>query len=231
MRFTLKGIWKLHSFIAIILLQTGWVLPEPYQKLEPPKDPGILLDSVIIEINGQTKKVPSGGELPFVKGDLIKIRLALLKNAKAKSYPLSTEGISRTHELQTNKPIDTSKDLNDKSGSVDPAASVFPIVLRSNQTLHGMIFLHRIEPTLSYADVLINGKKIVMREGEKISVKASDRFKVTKVMTNVPDNRDITFKVISMPDSPPAAPGKAYQIIFRHKAFTFARIPLTIEDL
>lgn len=230
MHFPLKGIWKLPLFTAFILLQTGWVLPEPYQKLEPPKDPGNLLDAVIIEINGQSKKVPSDGELPFVKGDTIKVRLALLKNAKSKSYPLSTEGISRTHELPTNRIIDTSQETIDKSNAVDPAGMVFPIVLRSNQTLHGVVFLHRVEPTLSYADILINGKKVVMREGEKISVKAKDHFKVLKVMTNVPDNKDITFKVIPV-SGQSTGPGKNYQITFRHKESIFAKIPLTVEDL
>jgi hypothetical protein len=220
-------VWTLISGFLV-----SWTLPDSYRTLVNPNDEALLLDYMIVEINGQIKKVSRNEEISFVRGDLLKVTQAYLKNAKKVINLVELSGFKGPKEARTRN-IDSSVELIEKEGSVDSEGTVYPLIAQSGATLHGAVFLRRVEPTLSYIDVLVNGKNRVMREGESLQMKKSDHFKVVNVVTNIQGNKNISFAVVPLVTANQKAVDmhQKYQILFRHKDYVFAKIPLTVESL
>ena len=67
-------------------------------------------------------------------------------------------------------------------------------------------------------------------------MKKSDSFKVGRVVTNLRGNENITFAIVPVirgeqeVEGPTEKNAKEYRIVFRHKEYTFAKIPLIVEN-
>lgn len=193
---------------------------------------------MILEINGQAKKVNNNGEMPFVRGDIITVNDAYLKKVKNAENKIDIVSIMGRKSMDgafldvRKKKLDSSVEFVQKDASLDSEGFVYGLAAITKNQLHGVVYLRRVEPVLSYIDVLINDKKRVMREGEILEVKKSDHFKIVNVVTNIGDSKNVTFMMV------PVYGGKNisrdienYQIIFRHKDYVFAKIPLKIEGI
>lgn len=230
-----KNIGK--SIVATMLagLLVSWRLPSNYHSLQEPSDKSLQLDYVILQINGETKKINGNEEISFVRGDLIKVKEAYLKDSKKAINLLAIMGAEESNQALNEirkRELDSSRELVQREGTLDPQGTVYALVAQSGGLLHGAIFLRRIEPTLSHIDIQVNGKARVMREGESLQVKKSDRYKVVNVVTNIRDSKEVSFAVV------PVIGAKSndnymqhYQIVFRNKDYVFAKIPLTVEGL
>nr|ADI87837.1 hypothetical protein AKSOIL_0329 [uncultured bacterium Ak20-3] len=221
---------KLTAFTGFIALLVSWNLPQAYQSLKETSDENLLLDYVLVEINGQVRKVNRNEELRFVRGDLLKVTEVYLKDSKKRASAVEISGLKNSEIRQ--QVIDTSVSLIGSEGAVDSEAVLYPLLARSGDKLHGTILFHRTEPALSYIDVLVNGQNRVMREGETLQVKKSDHFKVTNVVTNIQGNKDVSFAVVPVLTKKSQSEAKEkFQILFKHKTYVFAKIPLTVESL
>lgn len=210
----------------------SWNLPEAYRSLQEPNDKTMLLDYVIVEVNGTVKKVSRNEEISFVRGDILNVNEAYLKDSKKVINLLGIASSNPTKELLDirKKSVDSSLELIQKEEALDPEGAVYALIAQSGKTLHGAIFLRRVEPTLSYIDVLINDKIRVMREGESLQVKKSDHFKVVNVVTNIRDKKDVSFAVEIL-GTKTTGNVQNYQIVFRNKKYVFAKIPLAVENI
>lgn len=216
--------------LGLVSLTVSWNLPAPYSLLKKPKDTSEELDYVVVKQNGHMKKINRNEELSFVRGDVLKITQAFLKDSQKTIQRVYLTGHQDASDVRE-KILDTSTELTQAEGSLDAESSIYPLIVQSEKTLHGVIYFHRIEPTLSYVDILVNGKNRVMREGEKLQVKNSDHFRVTNVVTNIEENKNISFTVVSKSKKNTNPRTKEYEILFRHKAYVFAKIPMTVESL
>ena len=212
----------------------AWDFSEGYRELKAVKDERSKLDYLIMYVNGQAKKVSNNEEITFIRGDVLKIGEAYLKDERKSSLEiniLGVEGSDVTTDFRM-KSLDTSNIL---TTSVAPDAKEgikFPVLVKSNSVLHGVVFLRRVEPVLGYIDVLINGKKSVMREGQEVRVKKKDKFKVVHVVTNLSDSKNITFEVVPYLNHEGSNNNEEkFNIVFQHKNFVFAKIPLLVEKL
>lgn len=224
-----RFIGKTFVFVTFSLFLVSWTLPERYQELREASDDSVL-DYVILDINGQLKKVSRNEELSFVRGDSVIINQAYLKNSK-KNVSLVRIAGSALGVDQRMKTIDTASSMISKDGSVDSEGSVYPLIVQTQNILHGVVYLRRIEPVLSYIDVQVNGKNRVMREGEILQVKKSDHFKVVNVVSNIENTKNISFVVVPVIRAKKPDSNENYQIVFRHKDYVFAKIPLNVESL
>ncbi len=228
---------KVFRFVGLTLLASlvlAWDLPRDFRALKLAQDESAILDYVILSVNGRTKKVSNGDELSYVRGDILKVVSASLRDPKKPIAQLRIPGLGFKGSVEVrNSTVDTSIDLVGKEGALDPTGAVYALVASSREVLHGAIFLHRLEPALSYIDITVNGKNRVMREGEVLKLKKSDHFKITKMVTNIKDNKEISFAVIPLLESKPKefSDKQNYQIVFKHKSRMFAKIPLTVENL
>lgn len=230
----MRGL-KLLGILLLAALQLAWDLPAAYRTLATPAEEGALLDYVVIAVNGRMKKVSRGAELDFVRGDILKVINVSLKDPTRKINLVQIDGFKKADgSVEAREQlIDTSYDLIQKDDAVDPDGAVYALLTRTRGIVHGAVFLRRTEPTLGYIDVLINGKTRVMREGEGLHVKKSDHFKIVKFVTNIRENKDITFTVLPILEAKTKThiALQNYQIVFRRKNRIFAKIPLTVENL
>lgn len=217
------------GLVISIALSLAWVRPAlPAHASKEVVEPGQQLDYVIVEVNGQPRLVKAGGELAVLRGDHLKIRSAALvdKSLAAKEVNLfgyqspSRRGEDRGYEF-------TTMDLKARHSEAQDG-DVFAMLVSTNKVLHGAVYLRLINPVLRYAEVSINGKNRVLRDGEPLTVKNTDLVKVERVVTNLAKNDDVLFQIAPVKTSASAA-ATDFEIRFQRGGTDFARIPLKIE--
>lgn len=224
---------------AILLLSfflVSFKIPQYYSNMSKPAKPSEELDYLIIEHNGESKLLKNKETLSFVRGDELKIKAAKLRESKHE--PLEVNIVGFRHPIQPGNRhdlgflVDTSITLDKKQWAVDEKGEVFFVAAASKKLLHGYTFLKRLEPHLSYVDIKVNNQARVMREGETLSLKAADLFKVGRVVTNIKNLDDITFQVVELNNKArgfASQPYEYYEIRFKHRSHTFAKIPMQVE--
>lgn len=199
--------------------------------------PTPLLDYVLVEVNGERRVVHSGEQLALVRGDRVKIAEAILTDRTTRPGLVNVFGF---HQLSTDgladdrgKEINTATSLS-KKASLQGLGHAYRVAISTAGAPHGEIIFNVIDPKLSHAVISINGTTKVWREGELVSVKAADKVKVEKVLTNLgEDDRSVEFQIV------PVAQGAAeklvnmkfFEIRFSRDKNVFARIPMQVEGL
>ena len=101
---------------------------------------------------------------------------------------------------------------------------VWSILAMTGNKLHGAAFLRIVDPAFRYAEVKVNGKTQVLRDGQELIVNASDQFKLSRVVTNLSDDKDIHFHIV------PLAKSGHYEIRIERDKRAFAAIPLKVME-
>lgn len=228
------GLASLLLFILAALMSgsvAAWKLPERFKSF------GILdrspqtLDYMIVTLNGHAMIVKNKQELAFVRGDILIIKEVVLKSPRfhpKKVTMIGLQGPDAAGDDIRNLPIDTAVSLVDKGAAVNPAGDTYAAIVSTKRSVNGWIGLRRIEPRLSYIDVLINGKAKVVREGEPLVVHAKDDFKVVRVVSNVEKQDEIRFQITQESED---ASIKHFNIFVTNKNYVFAKVPLIVETL
>ncbi len=160
----------------VVLSQSGWQLPEWYQRYSVAQDHSAdKLNHVILKVNGERYVVRKGETLTAVWGDRIFIEQAVLfdphrsvQQVNLRGFSSNRPGVPKGEDRETE--IST-EDRFAKHWAVDADGTVFPIIATTGKILHGSIFLKFEEPRLVYADVLVNRRNRVMRDGELLILK------------------------------------------------------------
>src|SRR5690606_2510507 len=125
--------------------------------------------------------------------------------------------------------VDTASDLI-KGWSVEKKGERFRIKTFTGATDHGEAFIRLTDPQLRYAEVKVNDKLVIFRDGEVVRVKSSDEVKVEKVITNIEnDTKEVGFQIVPARENPEVLGTKFYEIRFLRGDQVFARIPLQVE--
>ena len=221
-------------FITTAVLATGaispgtadaWVRPEIPSAQTPATGPGLRLDYVLVDVNGESRVVRDGEELQVVTGDRVTIKDGTLRDGSGKIRELNVVGYQSPRGTEDRGfTIDTAKDLKSK-WSEGGRGDVYAVVASSKATLHGAIYLHLVAPALRYAEVSINGQARVFRDGEPVKVRAQDAVKVERVVTNLQSHDGVLFQ---MAEVDPAHGD--YEIRFTRGELVFATIPLKVRE-
>ena len=229
------------SFMLSLFICLGFKIPEYYKNMPEPDEPGQVLDYYIVERNGERISLSKDKELSFVRGDILKIISAVLKRGGAQIGEVNVVGFRGKHAGEgrddLGEEIDTSSTLDSKYWAVNPEGTLYAVISATNGRKHGIAFLKRTEPRLKYVDIRLNDKIRVMREGQVIRMKADDTFKVEKVVTNLKNLDQVRFKLVKVkkPDQKKLKKllgnSDAYELIFQHRSYVFASIPMLVEPL
>ncbi len=205
--------------------QFAWVRPELHTKAKPAGDSGGRLDYFVLKINGQPVRLKEGQEVSVMRGDELEVAEARLisPDFTAKQVdvigfksPGKVSGEDRGFRFKTNR-------LSDWY-SEGRLGEVWSVIATSGDTLHGAGFIRVIDPSLRYAEIKVNQQMRVVRPGDEVIVKATDQFKVDRVVTNLGDDSSVKIRVVNQ-----AADSK-YEIRFERDRRVFAVIPVTVTE-
>ena len=219
--------WSL--LVALAAFATvAWVRPAVPTTAKPATAFGQQLDYVIVAVNGEPHLVHDGDELPVVRGDMIVVRDAVLRDPKLVPRSVRLVGAHHgPHGDDRGLPFTTEqlrvRDSENKQGQT------FAVLALTKGTLHGAVFLRVVEPELRYAEIQVNGRSRVLRDGEPLEVKATDQVKVSKVVTNLQSTDGVLFR-IDKPVHPDKDAPAEYEIRFTRAGQPFASIPLKVTD-
>lgn len=229
------------------LALSGWVRPQPPTTAKAPAAGESKLDFVVIEVNGEAKVVRSGEELAVIHGDHLVLKDAALlgKAAAPKIGELNLVGYQSPKAKRSGEDRGfsfTTDEIKSKY-SENGTGNVYAVTATTKGTLHGTVYLRLIDPVLRYAELTVNGKKAVLRDGEEIEIGPQDLVKVEKVVTNLASTEGVTFQMVPAGETaaatvsaveqgkaPPAATaGSRYEIRFLRHGRPFAGIPLSVK--
>lgn len=192
------------------------------------------LDYILVKINGAVKLVRNGETISFVGGDIVEITAGHLNDTSSDISAINVYGYRSPKGGLDDRfsIIDTANSLDKATWATDKKSLKFSVLASSRRLLHGVIYLERRDPKLSYVEVKVNNKTHLMRQGQNFVVSGSDKFKVEKVVTNIDDVENIEFSMIELPMNPIIQDqnGKKYSIVLRYKNNVFARLPMTVRN-
>lgn len=180
------------------------------------------LDYVLVSVNGKSRMVRAGDELPVIRGDTVSVAEAVLVGRKP---------IKDVNVLGLHGPKNDDRGVSFKTDKLMPRYSegdkgeVYAIMANAKKQLAGVVYLRLIDPVLRYAEISVNGKKHVLRDGEALDAKAKDIVKVESVKTNLEGTSDVIFQIVPTPE----VGADRYEIRFLRAGQPFARIPLKLE--
>lgn len=233
---------KMFRFLAFFFLLeaplAAWTLPGSYKSMQPyPVGDAMALSHVVVEVNGLRALVKADETFTVVQGDVVLIEEAFLNRREFKPEQLNLVGFSaskgKPNEDRGTK-FNTAAGFDDQ-WAVDPMKTTHVIAAVSKKRLHGVVFLKIIKPQLKFADVLVNEKVRVMREGEVLVLRATDKIKIQSVVTNMEKNDDVNFEIIKTKNNEiekmHLRQASAYEIRFSRQSQVFAKIPMLVEGL
>jgi hypothetical protein len=179
------------------------------------------LDSLVVDINGERKKVDAGGSLDVVFGDLVTIVEATLLDKSAKVDVVDLVGFmgvnSKAPSDDRGWVIDTGRHLN-KKRSVAGDGKQYKIQVSGQGGLSGEVMLHVLEPELISIELDVNGSVRRIQSGDVLRLSAKDMVRVVEIRTNVRGNENVKYDKI--------AKNGNKELRFSRGGRVFARIPI-----
>lgn len=207
-------------------LLIGWVRPELPTDTKPAKDYNAHLQHLLIEVNGALHTVRSGEALRIIRGDHLKIVGGVLKDPSKKIDAVNVIGFNhRKSKSGDDRNIEFSSFELQERWSENKDAKNWVVIATTGNETNGFVYLTMVEPVLNFAVLDINGKEVVLRDGEPFVGKADDKVKVKRVATNVAGNENVMVQMI-----PVKGRSGEYEMRFLRDKLIFARLPLKLEE-
>jgi hypothetical protein len=198
------------------------------------------LDFIVYETGGQKRFARRGDRISIYWGDVLKfhemgqpqasqglIRIktmgAPIMGGKQKNLSLTDGLIFDSGLLFEHLSRRTGWFQKDKSETFSSYPDVYPVelVIQSGKNILAQVPVQLVFPQLSYLEVTINQTQQLIRNGQSLSVKESDRFKVNAIATNPYMHSDVFYQVVKDKD-------KVFLQLVRKKML-FATVMLDIE--
>lgn len=188
---------------------------------------------LVVEVNGISNVYTGKDPIVIVKGDKLKLLSAKTTSGAEAIELINLVGFANSKRAGDDRQIeiDTERDLLDRF-AMGASKDLYRIVAMNKGQPVGESLLKVLEPKLSHAVLTLNGNRSVWREGEMIRVKASDKVKVEKVVTNLGEkSKDVLFKIVPLKVSGAEDFGgfKLYEIRFQKGQKVFAKIPMQVD--
>ena len=212
-------------FGAAVSLMPAWVRPQLQTTAKAVPSGGQRLDYFVIKINRQPIFLREGAELTIMRGDLLEVVEAKLMTPTIPVTQVDVIGFkSPGKHLGEDRGFEFRTHQLNQWYSEGRKGEVWSILAMTGNNLHGAAFLRLVDPAFRYAEVKVNGKTQVLRDGQELMVKASDQFKLDRVVTNLSDDKDVHFHIVPMSKS------GHYEIRIERNKRAFAVIPLKVME-
>ena len=179
------------------------------------------LDSLVVDINGERKKVDAGGSLDVVYGDLVTIVEATLLDKSAKVDVVDLVGFrggnSKASGDDRGWVIDTGRHLS-KKRSVAGDGRQYKIQVSGQGGISGEVVLNVLEPELISIELDVNGSVRKIHPGDVLRLSSKDMVRVVEIRTNVRGNENVKYDK--------TAKNGNKELRFSRGGRIFARIPI-----
>ncbi len=189
-------------------------------------NPASRLESLVVEVNGERRRVEPATGLTVVRGDLVTIVEAWLVD-KSKLAPVVdisgfTSRLKRNGQDDRGKVVDTNRDFDPRQ-SEGGRGDRYAIRVIGSGVLYGETFLTIEAPALISFEVEVNGERRKLTPGDKLALSPRDGIRVIDIRTNVRGNENVRHNMskIRNPDGT-----FAREIRFTRGEAVFARIPI-----
>jgi hypothetical protein len=185
------------------------------------KEPDNQLDALIVDVNGERKRVQADGSVDVVFGDLLTIVEASLLN---KSTPVDLVDLVGFRSAKSKFSgddrgwvIDTGRHLS-KKRSVAGDGRQYRIKVYGHDGLNGEVMLNVLDPELVSVSLEVNGSRRQVQSGDVLRLRAKDLVRVVEVRTNVRGNENVKYDKIAQKGTE--------ELRFSRGGRIFARIPI-----
>ena len=153
--------------IGIVPLLCGWTKPYLPDDKELVTDHGDRLLFMTLKVDGALVVVHDGKEVAVPYGSQIEVEDAILQNQKSLKM---VNVVGFTHHgwppgEDRSRVFNSATDLMTKWSEAN-GGQVFAITAGTKKKLHGVVYFRLLKPELRFAELTINGKRKVMRDGE-----------------------------------------------------------------
>jgi hypothetical protein len=179
------------------------------------------LDSLVVDINGERKKVDAGGSLDVVFGDLVTIVEATLLDKSVQVELVDLVGFRGANSKASGDDrgwvIDTGRHLS-KKRSVAGDGKQYKIQVSGQGAVSGEVMLNILEPELLAIELNVNGSVRKIQPGDVLRLSSKDMVRVIEIRTNVRGNENVKYDKIAKKGS--------NELRFSRGGRIFARIPI-----
>jgi hypothetical protein len=183
------------------------------------------VDSVVVDVNGERRRVAAKEGFTAVRGDLVTIVEVVILNGANLKPKVDVVGFNRKESRAINdlsRVIDTGRDL-DRGVSQKDGGSRYNIRIFGDGLQRTTLAMILVDPRLESFEVEVNGKRQRLTHRDTLILSPSDQVRVLDLRTNVRGNDNVTHDLISRSGS--LAGGKK-ELIFSRGTIVFARIPI-----
>ncbi len=217
--------------LGLVILLTGWVRPELPRALMAVAPASNRLDEVVVLVNGEARVVPRDRELIVLAGDRLEIRQAsMLPPLPKKAIKINIYGLIG---YPPGNADDGGREFSTEELKVKFSEAgkgeVFAVGVSANDHPAGMVFIRLVPPELEFAELTINGERKVVRVGDILHLKRSDRLKVERVFTNVPGNSGVLVQMVQVHANAKDRDRGEVAMRFIRGGRVFASIPLKVS--
>jgi hypothetical protein len=218
---TIALIFGLSASAAVALRPMGGT-----SMLRQVDNPASRLESLVVEVNGERRRVEPASGFTVVRGDLVTVVEAWLVD-KSKQAPIVdiagfTTRLKRSGQDDRGKVVDTNRDFDPRQ-SEDGKGDRYAIRVIGSGVLYGETFLTIEEPALISFEVEVNGERRKLTPGDKLALSARDGIRVIDIRTNVRGNENVRHDLAKKRNRDGTV---TREIRFTRGEAVFARIPI-----
>jgi len=224
-----SGGLSLLSFLALNGPASAAVTVKPIGSrtmLRTTENPAQKLESLVVDVNGERRRIEPGSGLTVVSGDLVTVVEAWLVD---KSRPIAlvdvvgfrSRGRANTQD-ERGIVIDSGRDFEPRQSEGGRGVEYF-IRASGSGVLYGEARLKIESPKLISFEVEVNGKRQTLTDGDKIHLSPQDGIKVLSIQTNIRGNENVRY---DLRESRDASGRLVKELRFKRGEAIFAKIPV-----
>ena len=192
-----------------------------------------------IDIDGKGHNLFAGQTAYVLPGQKVTVKDAELKSHYKASY-INVVGL--THSIPGQNSLDD-RGVTFESGellekwAIGSGKDTFAIQVKKKSYLSGEVFLRVIKPQIDYVEVLINGKKRILRNQDILTLSRTDKFKVGFIKSNFENVSEVDYKLIPLHKSKQVAQlgglssdYKYFELIFTFKNNILITFPMRVMN-
>jgi hypothetical protein len=183
------------------------------------------LESLIVDVNGERRRVSPEEGFSVVRGDLLTFVEAITIPASDSKYSVNLKGFNDSESASANDlgiVIDTAGDLHGGS-LLKGGARRFAIQISGPGVLQSEVFVTIEEPQLQSFDIEVNGQRRRISNQDRLKLNPTDSIRVLDVRTNVRGNENVQHDLV-IKDWAGGRPRKEIRFFRGNKVF--ARVPI-----
>jgi len=183
------------------------------------------IDSLVVEVNGERRRVEPMSGLYLVRGDLLTIIDVALKDGSGSLPVVDVIGFrakSARSKDDRGQVIDTARNLS-RFGSLDGQGGRYRIRVSDANVVRGEVIMTIEEPRLISMEIEINGQRRTFGPDDRLSISGKDSIQILDLRTNVRGNENVKYEISN---NKPSANRSKKELRFSRDGRVFARVPI-----